>query len=121
MKKGTIYRRGVRKTESTIDNNTRSDANNERGREGGGVEGTSEAVDEVGLERVGEEEDRTANGRGEALWMSEWREMDSKNVDRVVHVSGDIDVLYDLIALAELRALHDFIIQPFSLSFQSIR
>lgn len=53
--------------------------------------------------------------------MSEWREMDSKNVDRVVHVSGDIDVLYDLIALAELRALHDFIIQPFSLSFQSIR
>lgn len=66
-KKETFYRRGVRKTESTIDNNTRSDANNERGREGGGVEGASEAVDEVGLERVGEEKDRTANGGGEAL------------------------------------------------------
>lgn len=49
--------------------------------------------------------------------MSEWREMDSKNVDGVVHVSGDVDVLYNLIALAELRTLHDFIIQPFCLSY----
>lgn len=88
---------------------------------GGGVERAGETVDEVGLERVGEEEDRTADGGGEALRMREWREMYAEDVSRVVHVPRDVEVLHELVALAELRALRDFVVQPIGLSHDARR
>ena len=48
--------------------------------------------------------------------MKEWREIHAKDVNRVVHVSRYVEVLHELVALAELRALRDFIVQPIGLS-----
>lgn len=42
--------------------------------------------------------------------------MDAENVNGVVHVSRDVEVLHELVALAELRALRDFVVQPIGLS-----
>ena len=53
--------------------------------------------------------------------MREWREMYAKNVNGVVHVSRYVEVLHELVALAELRALRDFVVQPIDLSHDARR
>ena len=44
--------------------------------------------------------------------------MYAEDVSRVVHVSRDVEVLHELVALAELRALRDFVVQPIGLSHE---
>ena len=53
--------------------------------------------------------------------MREWREIHAEDVSRVVHVSRDVEVLHELVALAELRALRDFVVQPIGLSHDARR
>ena len=53
--------------------------------------------------------------------MREWREIHAEDVSRVVHVSRDVEVLHELVTLAELRALRDFVVQPIGLSHDARR
>ena len=47
--------------------------------------------------------------------------MYAEDVSRVVHVPRDVEVLQELVALAELRALRDFVVQPIGLSHDARR